>query len=63
MRTQNHHTTTQSASWRHSAQRVGTVVVRPVFAGQVSLSVVLMNSITRIADAKPAPSGQIRGVP
>jgi hypothetical protein len=59
MRT-NHHATTQSTSWRHSAQRVGVVVVRPV-VGQVS--VVLMNSITRIADAKPAPGGLERGAP
>jgi hypothetical protein len=57
MRTQNHHTTTTTASWCHQAQR-GVVVVRPVLA-----SVVLMNSITRIADAKPAPSGLDRGDP
>ena len=60
MRNQNHHATTQSTSWRHTAQRVGVVVVRPV-AGLVS--VVLMDSITRIADAKPAPGGLERGVP
>jgi hypothetical protein len=57
MRIENHHTTAFT-SWCHTAQR-GVVVVRPV-AGQVS--VVLMNSITRIADAKPAPSGLERGV-
>jgi hypothetical protein len=60
MRTRNHNTTTTTASWCHQAQRAGVVVVRPV-SGQVS--VVLMDSITRIADAKPAPSGQDRGVP
>lgn len=56
----NHHATTQFTSWRHTAQRVGVVVVRPV-AGLVS--VVLMNSITRIADAKQAPGGLERGAP
>jgi hypothetical protein len=56
----NHHATTQSTSWRHTAQRVDVVVVRPV-AGLVS--VVLMNSITRIADAKQAPGGLERGAP
>jgi hypothetical protein len=55
----NHHTTAQFTSWCHTAQR-GVVVVRPV-AGLVS--VVLMNSITRIADAKPAPGGLERGAP
>jgi hypothetical protein len=60
MRNSNHHTTTNTTSWCHQAQRVGFVVVRPV-SGQVS--VVLMDSITRIADAKPAPSGLDRGVP
>lgn len=56
----NHHTTTKATSWRHTAQRVGVVVARPV-AGLVS--VVLMNSITRIADAKQAPGGLERGAP
>jgi hypothetical protein len=58
MRIANHHTTTFT-SWCHTAQR-GGVVVRPVAA---QVSVVLMNSITRTADAKPAPSGLNRGVP
>jgi hypothetical protein len=55
----NHDTTTQFTSWRHTA-RHGVVVVRSV-AGLVS--VVLMNSITRIADAKQAPGGLERGAP
>lgn len=60
MRNPNHHTTMPTASWRHQAQRARVVVVRPV-AGEAS--VVLVDSITRIADAKPAPSGPERGVP
>jgi len=58
MRNANHNTTMQNR-WRHQAQRVGVVVVRAV----AGASVVLVDSITRIADAKPAPSGQERGVP
>ena len=58
MRNRNHDTTTHVTSWCHQAQRVGVVVVRPVVA-----SVVLMDSITRIADAKPAPGGLERGDP
>jgi hypothetical protein len=60
MRNRNHNTTSHITSWCHQAQRVGVVVVRPVSA---EVSVVLMDSITRIADAKPAPSGLERGVP
>jgi hypothetical protein len=60
MRNQNHHMTTQLTSWCHSAQRVGVVGVRPV-AGMVS--VVLVDSITRIADATPTPGGLERGAP
>ncbi|MBM4242469.1 MAG: hypothetical protein FJ148_01465 [Deltaproteobacteria bacterium] len=59
MRTRNHNTTTPTTSWCHQAQRA-VVVVRPA-SGQVP--VVLMDSITSIAAAKPAPSGQDRGVP
>jgi hypothetical protein len=58
MRNPNHHTTMQLASWCHQAQRDGVVVVRPVEA-----SAVRVDSITRIADVKPALSGQERGVP
>jgi len=54
------HTTTMQNRWRHQAQRVGVVVVRAVAVGA---SVVLVDSITRIADAKPAPGGLERGVP
>jgi hypothetical protein len=60
MRNRNHHTNTNVTSWRHQVLRVGVVVVRPVSA---AVSVVLTDSITRIADAKPAPSGLERGVP
>ena len=60
MRTHNHSTAMQPTCWRHRAQLAGGVVVRPV-ADQAS--VVVVASITRIADAKPAPSGQERGVP
>lgn len=60
MRNANHDTTTMQNRWRHQAQRVGVVVVRAV---AVEASVVLLDSITRIADAKPAPGGLERGVP
>lgn len=59
MRNANHNTTTMQSRWRHQAQR-GVVVVRAVAVGA---SVVLVDSITRIADAKPAPGGLERGVP
>ena len=58
MRNSNHSTNTTVQGWCHQAQRFGVVVVRPV-----SVSVVLMDSINRTADAKPAPSGQDRGSP
>jgi hypothetical protein len=61
MRTDIHHMTTPCTGWRHGFQRVTSVIVRPRFAAAVS--VVLVNSITRVADAKPASSGQERGVP
>jgi len=51
--------TTPCTSWRTRAQHVA-VVVRPVFAGRVAVA--LVDSITRNADVKPAPSGQERGV-
>jgi len=56
----NHLMTTNCTGWRHGVQRVANVVVRQRLG---VVSVVLVDSITRIADAKPAPSGQERGVP
>lgn len=53
------HMTTPAMSWRNRVQHVG-VVVRPVVVSRIAVA--LVDSITRIADAKPAPSGQERGV-
>ncbi|MEW6270982.1 MAG: hypothetical protein AB1689_16990 [Thermodesulfobacteriota bacterium] len=61
MQTQTHHMTIPCTGWRNGVQRVTSVVVRPRFAAVVSM--VLVDSITRNADAKPAPGGQERGVP
>ncbi|HEY8518133.1 MAG TPA: hypothetical protein VIS07_21700 [Candidatus Binatia bacterium] len=52
--------TITKTGWRHGVQRVSSVVVRPRVAAVVSE--VLVGSITRNADAKPAPSGLERGV-
>lgn len=58
MQNPNHSANANVQGWCHQAQAFGVVVVRPV-----SVSVVLMDSITRTADAKRAPSGRNRGVP
>jgi len=60
MRNAHHHMTITKTGWRHGVQRVSSVVVRPRVAAVVSE--VLVGSITRNADAKPAPSGLERGV-
>lgn len=58
MQNPNHSAYANVQGWCHQAQAFGVVVVRPV-----SVSVVLMDSIIRTADAKRAPSGRNRGVP